>query len=366
MIYKISGNSLEEMTHDSSYSELKIESLIIPERELELFHENIFNEDLMFISNQRTLKNTFKHDTSTNRLDVLAVDRHGNGVIIEIKKNTGYLGMETQALFYLSSISPYTGLSFLRLGLGKEPSEEQIRTVREFLNCPLESLNKSSRILLLANTFNPAVFSLGTWLNNANCSFKAISYHVTQIGNEKFIQFSTQFEAHPKDYFGLTSLKKPLTDLRRTSPSIFWHNIGISDQTWWDYLIRENIITASYDNENSPLSKGYQVMNQYVKDDITFAFAGGYGVVGYGKMTGKPGYKYKDHKLENFRERHFHTHSIQWIKTVPLENAVPAAFLKEIGLNHPTQTKQEIRQNQPATDLLIKKINERASIKDAA
>lgn len=99
MIYKIKGEELVHISHDSSFSELVIENLIIPDRELDFFQEHIFNEDLMYIANQRTLKNAFKQETSTNRLDVLAIDRQGNGVIIEIKKNQGYLGMETQALF---------------------------------------------------------------------------------------------------------------------------------------------------------------------------------------------------------------------------------------------------------------------------
>jgi hypothetical protein len=366
VIFKIKGDELTQVHHESSYSELAIEKLIIPGKELDLFHEHIFNEDLMFIANQRTLKSAFKQDSSSTRLDILAIDKQGQGVIIEIKKNNGYLGMETQALFYLSSIAPYTGLSFIKLGLGKSPTEQQIQTVEEFIHSPIENLNKNSRILLLANRFNPAVFSLGTWLNSAQCSFKAISYHVARIGEEKFIQFSTQFEAHSKDKFGLSTLKNQTQNLSRHTPSFFWHNIGHSDTSWWNYLIRSREITATYDNEKSPLCRGFQIMNQYIAGDIVFAFAGGCGVVGYGRITNKPGYQYKDHRQHNFSNTNFHTHSIDWLETLDLENAVPASFLKEIGLNHPTQTKQEIRQNQEATDLLVKEIKQCSKIKKVA
>lgn len=367
MIFKITENTLSPVSHDPKFSEVEIENIIVPSKELEPFPYHIFNEDLLYVCNQKTLKSVFKGDSSNGRLDVLAIDKQGSGIVIEIKKDQGRLGMETQALFYLSSISPFEGLNFIRMALSRNPSEQEVALIEDFINGPIETVNKHSRLILLARFYNSAVFSLGNWLNNSNCSFKAIRYHVASINNEHYIQFSTEFEATSKDQFGLSALKNTSSIIHREKASVFWHNIGIANQDWWDHLISKQKITASYDNlQNDNNCRGYQIMHQYVEGDTVFAFAGGFGVVGYGKITKKPGYQYQAHSLTKYQGRHSHCHSISWTRTVPLDQAVPASYLKEIGLNHPTQTKQEIRQNQSACTQLIEELNKKSNQKKTA
>jgi RecB family endonuclease NucS len=102
MLFKISPahRSLERVRSDWAPSELELESYLISQAEanVKVMSESVFGEPLLLVRKQvRTSTRT--------RADILALDRAGNGVIIELKKNAGRLGVETQALQYLADFS---------------------------------------------------------------------------------------------------------------------------------------------------------------------------------------------------------------------------------------------------------------------
>ena len=67
--------------------ELDVEKFIVSaDSDNNILDPSVFGEPLLIVSNQ--VKTKFK-----KRADILAIDRYGNGVIIELKRDRGFLGV---------------------------------------------------------------------------------------------------------------------------------------------------------------------------------------------------------------------------------------------------------------------------------
>lgn len=171
MLFTINPTSgaLERVQSDWSPKELELERYLVTRSDanVPVMAESVFGEPLLLISNQvRT--------NAKKRADMLALDRAGNGVVIELKRNAGRLGVETQALQYLADFSNYRGVHFVRR-FGADVSEE---TILGFVGgkATIDDLNVRSRVILVARSFDESVFSLGEWLCSKGVAFRCISY----------------------------------------------------------------------------------------------------------------------------------------------------------------------------------------------
>ncbi|MBB1454599.1 hypothetical protein [Pseudoalteromonas sp. SG43-5] len=92
MLFKIiskDNKQVLEAVNSQSMGELQLEQLIMENQKGEnnnvttqLLNEGIFEEELILLKNQVKIANG-------KRLDVLALDKNGNGVVIELKKDLG-------------------------------------------------------------------------------------------------------------------------------------------------------------------------------------------------------------------------------------------------------------------------------------
>ena len=100
----------------------------------------------------------------------------GNSVIIELKRKNSPLGVETQALQYLADFSKFKGQAFIKRFLADNPGLEE--NIYGFLGDEVktEDINKNSRIILLARSFDPTLFSMGEWLSSRGIAFRCIEY----------------------------------------------------------------------------------------------------------------------------------------------------------------------------------------------
>ncbi len=248
--------------------ELDVEQFIVSsDSENNILEASIFGEPLLIISNQ--VKTKFK-----KRADILAIDRYGNGVIIELKRDRGFLGVETQALQYLADFSAYKGKGFInRFSKSNKQLEQEIGS---FIggNASIKDINKTSRIILLAREFDPTIYSMGEWLSNNGVAFRCIQYEPTEIDNKKFISFSIAFD-RSKDILNPLSLGGVARE-----PSYYWHNIASADQKWWEYLVKSKQIPACFDS--MPGDQGEKILTSYISGDVIVAYAKGYGAIGWG------------------------------------------------------------------------------------
>ncbi|MDH5517413.1 MAG: hypothetical protein OEY36_06300 [Gammaproteobacteria bacterium] len=333
MLFEITkNNSLKRYLSKWQPRELDVEKFIVSaDSDNNILDPSVIGEPLLIVSNQ--VKTKFK-----KRADILAIDRYGNGVIIELKRDRGFLGVETQALQYLADFSAYKGQDFIkRFSKTNTQLEEEINS---FIggNATLKDINKSSRIILLAREFDPTIYSMGEWLSNNGVAFRCIQYEPTEIDEKRFISFSIAFD-RSKDIlnplaFGATARE----------PSYYWHNIARADQKWWEYLVEEKQIPACFDS--APGDQGEKILTSYISGDVIVAYSKGYGAIGWGVIEKPESYKLA--KVGSSEDRLqgdcMHRLSIKWKTVAPkLSNGIkPAEVRDQFDIYHPLSTSVSI------------------------
>lgn len=248
---------------------LELERYILPRPGAEepLLEESVFGEHLFLLRNQASTR-------QAKRAAILALDKAGNSVIVELKRQAGNLGVETQALQYLADFSVSKGRDFLvRFGKHDDALEEKILG---FLggDFKVEDVNRRSRIILIAQSFDRSLFSMGEWLSRSGVAFRCIKYTPFEIREERFLSFSVAFDRAPDFLYPLAFQS------HARQPSYFWHNIGFADEGWWDFLKKRGEISTGF--ENQPGDEGESILKSYVAGDTIIAYAKSFGAVGWG------------------------------------------------------------------------------------
>jgi hypothetical protein len=278
--------------------ELGLESYIITTAESaeRILAESVFGEPLLLVSNQVRTANK-------KRADILALDRNGNAVIIELKRDRGRLGVETQALQYLADFSAYKGRDFLRRFSSTGLTEE---AVLSFLGDKgsVDLLNQRPRVILLARDFDESVFVIGEWLSDKGVAFRCISYQPIEISGARFLSFSVAFDHSPEGLYQL------IFSASTREPGVFWHNIADNSQEWWDFLRNNGQIPACF--QNAPGDQGEKILCKHKEGDKIIAFAKGYGAIGWGVIE-NPKYRLITANQNNgFGDKCLHRLNIKW------------------------------------------------------
>ncbi len=175
----------------------------------------ILGEDLLIIAKELELP-------SRIRIDLLAIDRKGNLVIIELKRDSSGSDVEWQAIKYASYCSnflPEDIFSHYAKYLESDSDEAQLK-IEEFLEEELESLNQGQRIILVAREFHSDVASAVLWLRDFEVDIKCVRLRpYMDADNDLFITPDTIIPLpEAKDYVERKELKrreqKQLTTVR--------------------------------------------------------------------------------------------------------------------------------------------------------
>jgi len=129
----------------------------------------ILGEDLLMIAKELELP-------SRIRIDLLAIDRKGNLVIIELKRDESGSAVEWQAIKYASYCSnflPEDIFSYYARYLESDSDEAQLK-IEEFLDEELSSLNQGQRIIMVAREFHSDVASAVLWLRDFEVDIKCV------------------------------------------------------------------------------------------------------------------------------------------------------------------------------------------------
>jgi hypothetical protein len=130
---------------------------------------DILGEDLLIVSKELRLP-------SGRRLDLLAIDKNGELVIIELKRDDSGSDVEWQAIKYASYCSSFTQNEIYQyfaeyLGTNDEDAELKIEA---FIDTEPEDINNSQRILLVAKEFHSEVISAVLWLREAEINIVCV------------------------------------------------------------------------------------------------------------------------------------------------------------------------------------------------
>lgn len=353
MIFRIEEESSKIVPVESSWNpnELKLEKYIMTsaESEEQILRAEIFGEELFPIGKEVVTKDK-------KRADILAIDRKGNGVIIELKRDKAQLGVETQALQYLAEFSAYKGSDFIshfsETYKNAESLKEKIEGFLGYGEYDLEEINKNSRIILMARSFDRALYSMGEWLANSGIPFRCMEYAPVEIEGKYYLSFSISFNQSSSTLYPL------LFQNRSREPQYFWHNIGKNEQGWWDYLIEKNQISASFSNQPGDL--GERTLRKYIKGDKIIVYAKEYGAVGWGTIEDPQSYKLislGDKAEDELEGKHRHRISIIWKAVAKnLEGGLkPKDIREQFDIYHPIST--SVRINPKNAERLIEKLN---------
>lgn len=129
----------------------------------------ILGEPLMIISKELILP-------SGRRLDLLAVDKEGALVVIELKRDNSGSDVEWQAIKYASYCSSFSYDEIYKHFaeyLGTDGDDAQVK-IEGFINCEPEDLNQRQRIILVAKKFHSEVISAVLWLRESEIDIECI------------------------------------------------------------------------------------------------------------------------------------------------------------------------------------------------
>jgi hypothetical protein len=130
-------------------------------------------------------------DASYRRIDLLGVDRDGNLVVIELKRDDTGAHMELQALRYAAMVARMTfeqAVETYRVFLGATHPPEDARTaLLKFLG--LEEPNESSfaqdvRVVLVAADFSKELTTSVMWLNERDLDIRCVQLKPYRLGEQ--------------------------------------------------------------------------------------------------------------------------------------------------------------------------------------
>ena len=127
----------------------------------------ILGEDLLIISKE----NSFFDDTR-ERPDLIALDKNGSIVVIELKRDDSGTNLEWQAIKYASYLSRFSLNDIINMTekyysrIGNEKSDDDIKQMfQEFIDEDnLNDINKLQRLILVSHRFAKEVTSAVNWL----------------------------------------------------------------------------------------------------------------------------------------------------------------------------------------------------------
>ncbi len=149
----------------------------------------ILGEELLVVSIEFD-----RFSNSSDRLDILAIDRRGNLVVIELKRDlyAGYADL--QSIRYAAMVSSMTieklipyYITYQKNYLGKDDvtQESSVTNIQEFVaNDSFKDLSNKPRIILCSEDFSTEVTTTVLWLNQNGLDISCIKIMPHKVGDK--------------------------------------------------------------------------------------------------------------------------------------------------------------------------------------
>ena len=216
------GNFLEEVKETTFY-----ESDIKERQHIEEWlrkKPEVMGEELLIIGHE------YDKFEVNERLDLLALDKDGKLVIIEVKRDNSGSAVDFQALKYASYCSRLTAKDILDIyreyidnfGLNLNPEQEIMYFLQvedeDVLN---EKLNNSQRIIVIGKEFDKRILSVCTWLYENSIDVKCIYIKPYELNNEILIDIDQIIPSDKiEDYYINKKPKQNKTIINKDNNSI--------------------------------------------------------------------------------------------------------------------------------------------------
>ncbi len=170
------------------------ESDITERYDLQEFIANSSDEFFKEIGEELFLigKEVLPSTTVQDRIDLLAIDKSGMCVVIELKRGNNKLQM-MQAISYAGMVSHWSPDDFLDL-----LNEEEQDALVDFLDCDKDDLNRRQRVILIAEAYDYALLIGAEWLSErfgVNISCCRVSVATDPTTNSEYLVCSNVYPA---------------------------------------------------------------------------------------------------------------------------------------------------------------------------
>jgi hypothetical protein len=269
----------------------------------------ILGEELLVIGKELTLP-------SARRLDLLCVDKAAALVIVELKRDDSGASVEWQAIKYASYCANFLPEEIFRqfaLYLGK-PELDPAKTIEEFIDVDIASLNSKQRIILVSREFNSEVISAVIWLREFTVDIQCtrLAPYLDADG-ALFIKPETIIPLpEAKDYIERKEYKERVAAADKEPWTGYWFvNVGEGPHRTWEDNVKFGFVSAGQ-------ARKYSVaMHRLSVGDKIYAYMAGFGYVGFGEIT-KPAVMIRDFVVP---ETNIHLLSAGLIAERPNENS---------------------------------------------
>lgn len=270
----IEGKRLQELT-PKKFAELGLRERFDIQEWIEKAPQ-ILGEDLMIIGKEVILP-------SGKRLDLLAIDKAGSVVVIELKRDDSGDAVEWQAIKYASYCANWLPEEIYRqVSVYLEVSEPEARqAIEQFLDTDLEDLNKSQRIILASRQFNSEVASAVFWLREQGLDIQCtrLAPFVDQEGNLFLTPDTIIPLPEARDYIERKEKKQQLVAKEHRPWTGYWFvNVGECEYRNWEDNQHFGYIGAGHGAWYSRALKRLSV------GDRIYAYIKNHGYVGFGEV----------------------------------------------------------------------------------
>lgn len=128
-------------------------------------------------------------DEVADRIDLLAIDPEGVTVILELKRGTNKLQL-LQGLSYAAMVAKWDGTRFAveRTKLTNGSTDDVQGEIESFLVDDVDELNRSQRVVLIAEDFDYEVLITAEWLTNtAKLDIRCYRLQISVEANTEFL-----------------------------------------------------------------------------------------------------------------------------------------------------------------------------------
>jgi len=197
--YNIKDKKFQSL-QESSFSALNI----LERQGIEKWVEenpDIVGEELLIISTEYD-----KFDKTNERLDILALDKEGKIVVVELKRDDSGRNVELQAIKYAAYCSTLTlkdAVELRKAYLSKKGSAQSLEDVEKGLldfieNDEFEEIDDRPRIILISREFRPEVTASVLWLRNFQLDISCVKITPYKMTDEEVGIFSQKIIPLPE------------------------------------------------------------------------------------------------------------------------------------------------------------------------
>jgi len=185
-----SDKEVKEVIEESKFSELGVWERKHVENWI-LDYPEILGEDLLIITSEYD-----RFNKTRNRLDILAIDKNGKLVVIELKRDVAEKYVDLQAIHYAAFCSTLNLEQVIDLMLeynektDKKISRDDIDSkISDFIiNSEFSDFDNQPRIMLVANDFREETLSAVLWLRDNGIDITCIKLDPYKIDNKIVIK----------------------------------------------------------------------------------------------------------------------------------------------------------------------------------